>query len=207
MSDGRLSVWTIGHSNHPIDTFLGLLAKHQIDAIADVRSSPFSRFAPQYNRDNLAASLRSAGKHYVFLGQHLGARPDDASCYCDGRVQYGRLAALPSFREGIERVLRGAQRFRLALMCAEKDPLDCHRTILVARDLVSRGVRVGHLLADGTVEDHESAMLRLLDSLGLPRRDLFRTDEQLIAEGLARQESLIAFVDEGRATETGGQPV
>lgn len=206
MSAGQDCVWTVGHSTHQIDVFLGLLTGQAIAAVADVRSSPFSRFAPQFNRENLAASLRAVGIQYVFLGQQLGARPQDPGCYVEGRVQYSRLAELPTFQAGIERVLGGAQRFRLALVCAEKDPLDCHRTILIARELVARGVVVKHILADGSVEDNESSMLRLLDSLRLPRQDLFRSFQQIVADGLARQEARIAFVEEGQGTEQGRSP-
>jgi uncharacterized protein (DUF488 family) len=196
-------VWTVGHSTHHIDVLLELLAGQGITAVADVRSSPFSRLAPQFNRENLAASLRAVGIQYVFLGQQLGARPQDPGCYVEGRVQYSRLAELPTFHAGIERVLGGAQRFRLALMCAEKDPLDCHRTILIARELVARGVVVKHILADGSIEDHEFSMLRLLDSLRLPRQDLFRSFQQIVADGLARQEARIAFVEEGPEADQG----
>src|SRR5579862_1298929 len=112
-------IYTVGHSNHSIEKFIGLLIANGINAVADVRSRPFSRRNPQFNKERLAATLLQHGIVYVFLGKELGARSEDPSCYEDGRVQYGRLAATPVFRAGIERVLAGAQKYRLALMCAE----------------------------------------------------------------------------------------
>lgn len=188
-----LCVYTVGHSNHGIEKFLAMLSSNGITAIADVRSSPFSRFNPQFNRGELKKSLASKGVRYVFLGVELGARSDDPSCYVDGKVQYDRLAESPAFSLGIARVLEGARSHRLALMCAEKDPLDCHRTILVTRELSERGVEVIHILADGSAEPHDQSMARLLDSLGIAAHDMFRTREQILEDAYRRQGSRIAY--------------
>ena len=204
MSSSQLNVFTIGHSNHPIVEFIALLERHGIEVVADVRSHPFSRFNPQYNRRELERSLNEHGIRYVFLGRELGARSDDPACYESGRVVYARLASTDLFRRGVERVLRGAEDYRIALMCAEKDPLDCHRTVLVARALAERGVTVHHLLADGSIETHEEALSRLLDVAGLPQEDLFRSRQDLIAEALAAQEKRIAFVNEAMAAKAAG---
>lgn len=163
------------------EAFLGLLRQHRVDAVADVRSSPFSRFNPQFNRALLDQFLKANGVQYVFLGRELGARTEDRSCYEHGRVQYERLAQTPLFQSGLERIREGAARFRIALMCAEKEPLECHRTLLVARALASRGVPVIHIHADGRLETHEAAMERLLDMTGVPKEDLFRSREELLA--------------------------
>ncbi len=196
------SVYSIGHSNHSIEAFVGLLQRHGVTALADVRSSPWSRFHPQFNREALARSLKDAGIQYVFLGRELGARSDDPSCYRNGRVQYALLARTELFRQGIERVRQGAQRYRIALMCAEKEPLECHRTLLVSRALVEdAGIPVAHIHADGHLEPHEAAMQRLPELVGLPREDLFRSPEELRAEALQRQEARIAYVDEQPASD------
>lgn len=192
-------VLTIGHSTHSAEAFLALLRQHQVEAVADVRSSPFSRFNPQFIRESLEPFLKANGIRYVFLGKELGARTEDESCYDDGRVQYGRLAQTPLFQCGLERVLRGAVKYRVALMCAEKEPLECHRTLLVARALAEGGQPVLHIHANGHLEAHEAAMERLLDMVGLPREDLFRTRQQLLADALARQERRVAYVDEAQA--------
>jgi uncharacterized protein (DUF488 family) len=199
MSATGNTVFSIGHSTHSAEAFLGLLRQHGVDAVADVRSSPFSRFNPQFNRALLDQFLKANGVHYVFLGRELGARTEDRSCYERGRVQYGRLAQTPLFQSGLDRIVEGAARFRIALMCAEKEPLECHRTLLVASALAARGVPVMHIHADGRLETHEAAMERLLDVTGVPKEDLFRSREELLAEALARQEQHVAYVDEQQA--------
>ncbi len=190
-------VLTIGHSNHTAEAFLRLLRMHGADAVADVRSSPFSRFNPQFNRDALEELLNANGIHYVFLGRELGARSADPSCYEKGRVQYARLAQTPLFRSGLDRVIQGAAHYRIALMCAEKEPLECHRALLVARALAERALPVLHIHADGHLETQEAAMERLLDITGVPKEDLFRSKEDLLSEALALQEQSVAYVDEG----------
>jgi len=199
MSATGNAVYTIGHSTHSAEAFLALLRQHQMEAVADVRSSPFRRFNPQFNREVLEQFLKANGIRYVFLGKELGARSDDRSCYLDGRVQYARLAQTPLFQSGLDRVLHGAARYRVALMCAEKEPLECHRTLLVAKALVTRGQPVMHIHADGHLETHEAAMERLLAATGLPKEDLFRSKEELLSEALARQEQQVAYVDEAQA--------
>lgn len=205
MSQIKNQVLTIGHSNHSLETFVDLLQKNGVTAIADVRSAPYSRFNPQFNKDALERALKSHGIKYVFLGRELGARSDDRSCYDNGRVQYTRLACTDLFRSGIDRVIQGANEHRIALMCAEKEPLECHRTLLVARALDELNVPISHILADGRLETQGDAMLRLLDLVGLPREDLFRSAEDLIADAISRQELRVAYVDEKLlAEETGG---
>lgn len=204
MTNATKAVYTVGHSTHPVAQFVGLLKKHRVTAVADVRSAPFSRYNPQFNRDLLAADLASQSIHYVFLGRELGARSEDSACYIDGRVQYDRLARTDLFRTGIDRVVRGTAHHCIALMCAEKDPLECHRTILVARALTERGIAIRHILANGTDETHESAMDRLLDLTGLPRQHLFRPKPELIEEALLIQERRIAYVDENLSSKQDG---
>jgi uncharacterized protein (DUF488 family) len=187
------TVYTVGHSNHSIEKFLGLLSANGITAVADVRSRPFSRRNPQFNKERLAATLTQHGIVYVFLGKELGARSEDPSCYENGRVQYPRLAATPAFKAGIERALAGAEKFRVALMCAEKEPLDCHRTLLVSRALESAGASVAHILADGSLEPQEKTMSRLIELVGLSKGDLFQPGD-LIAAACRLREDKIAYV-------------
>ncbi|PSL52196.1 uncharacterized protein DUF488 [Saccharothrix carnea] len=189
-------VLTIGHSVHDFPNLVRLLRRHKVTAVADVRSIPHSRFTPQFNRGAIERGLRDAGIKYAFLGRELGARTDDPSCYVDGRVQYERLAKTPDFVSGIDRVLRGARVERIAVMCTEGEPLDCHRTVLVARVLTEHGVTVGHIHADGRVEGHEEAMERLMAAFGLLEDDLFRTRAERLDEALNRQESRIAYVND-----------
>lgn len=195
MNPQQNPVFTIGHSTHSMETFEELLKKHGITAVADVRSAPFSRFNPQFNKDVLQTRLNSIGIKYVFLGRELGARSDDPSRYENGRVRYALLAQATTFRVGLERVVTGARDHKIALMCAEREPLECHRTLLVARALAEQGVKVEHILADGSLEPHSSTLERLLDIAGVPHQDLFRSKKELIEEALARQEERIAYVD------------
>jgi uncharacterized protein (DUF488 family) len=193
------SLLTVGHSTHAIEHVLALLTRHGVTAVADVRSVPASRFTPQFNRDAFKRSLADHGIKYVFLGQELGARSDDRSCYVNGQVQYERLARTVPFGEGIERLLKGAATERIAVLCAEQEPLDCHRTVLVSRVLADRGASVAHIHGDGRLEGHDDAMLRLMSGFGLDQDDLFHTHEELLDEALARQEQRIAYVDKDLA--------
>lgn len=194
-------LFTIGHSTHDMGAFAQLLMQHGVTAVADVRSVPASRFSPQFNREPLRRALAEAGVAYVFLGKELGARTDDPGCYEAGKVQYGRLAGTAAFRSGIGRLLEGADREVIAIMCTEKDPLDCHRTLLVARQLVDRGARIDHIHADGRIESHAEAMVRLRGVHAMGQDELFRNEDEVLAEALARQESRIAFVDEALLPE------
>lgn len=196
-------VYTIGHSTHAVETFHSLLKMHHITAVGDVRSSPYSRVNPQYNEYQIKESLRAAGIVYVFLGRELGARPDDADCYEAGRVYYDLIACTAYFTRGLDRVELGAADYRLALMCAEKDPLDCHRTILVGRYLVKRGYRIQHILEDGTLEAHEETMARLMRQQGLDTEDMFRSHAELVAHAYRRRESEIAYAS---STQIGAAP-
>ena len=192
------AIYTIGHSSHEIENFVALLRRHRINAVADVRSLPYSRWQSQFNRENLKETLMAHGISYVFLGKELGARSGDPECYENGRVKYRLLAKSPLFKSGIKRIRDGCSRKRIVLMCAEKDPLDCHRTILIARELVESGVNVTHVLANGHVEPHSVAMKRLFEQLGLPELDLFLTADELMDQAYAAQELRIAYVDEER---------
>jgi uncharacterized protein (DUF488 family) len=188
-------IYTIGHSKHPIDRFIALLQQHGIDAVADVRSTPYSRFNPQFNKEKLQTALAAAGVRYVFLGEELGARTKDPSCYDEeGRVSYAKLAQTEPFRKGIERLLTGMQQHRIAIMCAEREPLECHRTILVSRELESAGVSVTHILQDGTLEPHHQLMGRLAAELNLVGTDLFRSPDELIEDAYEKQGLRIAYV-------------
>jgi uncharacterized protein (DUF488 family) len=152
-------IFSIGHSNHPIGHFIALLQRHGITALADVRSTPYSRFATQYNRETLAGHLRDAGIAYVFLGAELGGKRPG--------VSYDEIAATDPFRRGLDRLRDGAATYRVAFMCAERDPADCHRTHLVSRHLVAApGLVLHHILADGTLEDHESVVRRIAAAAG-----------------------------------------
>ena len=140
-------VYTIGHSNYQIRDFVGLLLTYSIDIIVDVRSAPYSKYCPQFNKEVIQNSLNNAGIKYLFLGKELGARPSDLSCYHGGRVQFDLLRKAVFFKKGIEKLKdEMSQGYALALMCSEKNPIDCHRTILISRVLKEHGLEVKHIL-------------------------------------------------------------
>jgi uncharacterized protein (DUF488 family) len=187
------TLFTIGHSSHPQEDFLHLLIQHEITAVCDVRSKPYSRLNPQFNREALRQTLTANGIAYVFLGKELGAQSEDPSNYEDGKVQYDRLAKTELFQRGLERVREGMKDYRVAIMCAEKKPLECHRTILVARQLASLGIDIRHIHATGELESHADALDRLRRLLRLPAADLFREYNEILADAYRRQEERIAY--------------
>ena len=197
-----LPVFTIGHSTHHLEAFIALLRRHEIVLVADVRSVPYSRMQPQFNRESLIKALEKWGIEYVFLGAELGARSSDKACYEKGQVQYHRLAQTPAFHRGIERLQAESGRRRVALMCAEREPLECHRTVLVSRELQAAGLPVMHIHADGHLESHDEVIHRLMRLLNMPEGDLFRTQDDLMEEAYRKQEARIAYVDGSLARES-----
>ena len=187
------SIYTLGHSNHAIEKLIGLLTAHDVGTVADVRSQPYSRFNPQFKRDALRTSLTDAGIGYEFLGAELGARSPDPACYVDGRVDYGLLAASEPFRRGLDRVAALADVGKVALLRAERDPLTCHRALLVCPALVERGFTPEHILADGSLETHAAALERLIAELGMGEPDLFGDADKLIADAQRERGRRIAY--------------
>jgi uncharacterized protein (DUF488 family) len=150
------TIWTVGHSNHPLQELLDLLGQHQISLLVDVRSSPFSRHASQFNREAIAHALRARAIEYLFLGDLLGGRAEGGQFYDpEGYVRYDRLAQSPQFQQGIERLLQEIRTSRVALMCGEEDPTNCHRRLLIGRVLRGLGVAVMHIRAAGPAQTEE----------------------------------------------------
>jgi uncharacterized protein (DUF488 family) len=185
-------IWTIGHSNHSARRFIDLLRGAGIECVADVRSTPLSRRNPQFSQKALAASLKDAGIEYWFLGDALGARPKDPDCWDDGKVSYARIAASAAFQEAIHALIDESHAKRIALMCAEKEPLDCHRTILVGRALAQRDTELGHIHADGRIEPHADLEERLLH-LAKQKVDLLNGRDAALAQAYDRQGKRMAY--------------
>jgi len=185
--------FTIGHSNIPAERFIALLRGAGVDAVADVRSIPASRFCPWFSAKNLAPLLAGATMDYLSFGDDLGGRPRDPSLYCDGIADYEAMAQRPTFRAGLDRLLAQAGQRRLCLMCSERDPLDCHRCLLVARALAARGVSVGHILHNGGIESHSAIERRLLEGVG-EDIDLFTTGQDArLAAAYRRRARAVAY--------------
>jgi uncharacterized protein (DUF488 family) len=200
------TLFTIGHSNHEIGTLVERMRRQGIQAVADVRSQPYSGRFPQYNRPVLKLALRASGLRYVFLGHELGARREEACCYVEGQARYDLVAKTDAFAEGLHRVLKGLKKYRVALLCAERDPLTCHRTILVCRHLRGKGFPIQHILGDGNLESQEAAENRLLDMLGKTQPSLFATHEQLVEQAYDEQGYKIAYRQTDWVSEEDLQP-
>lgn len=154
-------LFTIGHSNQPAAHLLELLALHGVEVVVDVRSAPYSRFAPQFNRDALEPTVTQAGLRYLFMGEELGGRQlGTIRSLAERLAAYDQVVATEAFRHGIGRLLRGAADYTVALLCAEEDPTECHRRVWVARALQGHGAEVRHIRGDGRL-DPEAALRRL----------------------------------------------
>ena len=170
--------FSIGHSNIPAERFIALLRNAKVQAVADVRSTPLSRFCPWVSASNLKTLLANNGVDYLHYGASLGGRPRSPELYCDGVADYEAMARQPDFRTGLDRLIVDAAGCRaegsVCVMCAERDPLNCHRCLLVARALAARGMTTGHILYDGAIEPHAATVERLLRLDGA-ESDLFAT--------------------------------
>jgi len=182
------TVFTIGHSNHARDRFIALLRGAGIEAVADVRSRPFSRRHPHFSRPALAKTLEAEGIQYIFLGEELGGQPADPALLQNGAPDYERMAATEAFQRGLDRVAESAASHRAAIMCAEREPLECHRFLLVSRHLALRGARIDHILADGSIEEHGQTLQRLLAVTRLGAGELFAQEappDEVVAQAFA----------------------
>jgi uncharacterized protein (DUF488 family) len=191
----KTMVLTIGHSTHAWEDFVALLRGANVTAIADVRSSPYSVHSPQFNRDRLREGLRLEGISYVFLGKELGGRPNAHKFYHEGVADYESMARTPEFEKGLDRIIEAATTYRIALMCSERDPLDCHRCLLVGRVLAERGVVVNHILEDGTVVSQAQIEDSLLVLSGRSDEDLFATRLERVAASYRERARKVAFTE------------
>jgi uncharacterized protein (DUF488 family) len=157
-------IYTIGYGARTMDDFLRTLADHRIAYLVDVRSAPYSRFKPEFSKDALKTRLTAAGIRYIYLGDKLGGQPDDPACYADGKVVYAAVAELPAFREGLGRVEQAfRQQLRVALMCSEGKPEQCHRSKLIGQELAGLGIPVVHIDENDALVQQEDVIFELTD--------------------------------------------
>jgi uncharacterized protein (DUF488 family) len=164
-------MYTIGYSPHTLKGFVDLLKRFRVTALADVRSKPYSAYRPEFNHKNLKKILPKQGIDHIFLGRELGARYEDQSVYVQGRADYELISRHELFQQGLQRLRQEAKQHTLVLMCAEKEPLHCHRTVLISRHLKNEA-QIQHILADATVESHQDTEQRLLELHDLNRPEL-----------------------------------
>lgn len=196
MADAAVEVLTIGHSTLPYERFLSLLREASVTAIADVRTAPFSRHFPHFNRDALRDELRRDNVAYVFLGEELGGRPKGKRFFCDGVADYEQMAQTEAFARGLDRVIDGAKKYRIAMMCSEHDPLDCHRCLLVGRALQERGATVRHILSGGQIVDHRQIEDKLMEMSGKSDIDLFEPPAKRLAAAYRDRAMKVAFAEQ-----------
>ncbi|MEM5501214.1 DUF488 domain-containing protein [Ahrensia kielensis] len=196
------SILSIGHSTLNYETFVKRLKSADVTAIADVRSSPFSRHLPHFNQDVLKDALAQDGIAYVFLGQELGGRPQGEKYYTDGIADYEKMATASSFKEGISRVKEGSQKYNIAMMCSEHNPLDCHRCLLVGRALIEQDYDVNHILSNGDTIGHRKIEKQLLSMLGKEEKDMFASPEELKCDAYRERAKKVAFTKIKRPPNT-----
>lgn len=177
----------------PYEEFVQSLRSASVTAVADVRSTPFSRRNPQFNRDTLQQELRMDGIAYVFLGNELGGRPKERQYFCDGVADYEKMAKSSDFERGVSRVLEGSKQYRIALMCSEHDPLECHRCLLVGRALHERGATVKHILSNQLFLDQAEVERRLIQLSRQDSADLFQSYRERVAEAYRKRANKVAY--------------
>ena len=183
-----VTIWTIGHSTHSYDAFLELLRRHRIQAVADVRSRPYSGYNPHFNQERIRAELEVNGMTYVHLGRELGAHREEEAFGIEEKDAFSAIARSALFKDGLNRLVDGARKYRLAMMCGEKDPLTCHRTHLIERALRDShpDLRVDHIEADGTLETAHQFESRLMKDNDVDEENLFMTRAELVNEAYRR---------------------
>lgn len=203
MSRTAATLYTIGHSTHSYKRFLELLRRHGVDFVLDVRSVPHSSRSPQFNQQPLREALRSEGIRFRHAGNILGGRPGDRRFYEKDQVRYDSLAASPDFVRALSRVRAAARTRHVALMCAEGDPLRCHRFLLLARYMRSPDIEIVHILPDGRGELQSETESRLMKQAGLLQADLFARNPEAVEEAYEIQSRRVAFAS--RSVETGSE--
>lgn len=191
-------LYTIGYSSFtPLD-FIHMLKQNNINALADVRTLPYSRYHNEYNAENLKNLLKKNNIFYVPLGKECGARPEDSNCYVDGCVVFEKLAQTQLFQIGLRRLMTGLQKYTIAIMCAEEDPITCHRYILVAHELakLDNDISIINILPEGVLEDSTKSDKRLLHMFHLDHEELpgmGRNYQERLNDAYALQAKKIAY--------------
>lgn len=193
-------LFTIGYSGHDIGSFVSLLNENAVDVVCDVRSTPFSAYKPDFSRGPLREHLNAAYVKYLFLGNELGARPADRTCYVDGQATYERIAQTQAFQDGLDRVRKGSESLNLALVCSEADPIECHRAILVCRHLDDIRDRIVHLHGDHHLEDQAAFDRRLVELQDLTPAPLLQQPgdwESAVATAYQKRGEAVAYRERG----------
>ena len=192
------AIFTIGHSNLDISDFINLLLANKIELVVDVRSAPYSKLYPHFNRNPLEVSLTKNFIKYIFLGDSVGGRSNNLKDFSKGRVVYKKIAEREEYVSSINTIIQNSSKYRIVLMCSEKEPLECHRTLLISRSIETHRVKILHIHRDGQIESQSEAIQRLLKIWKLDSPSLFGEDAERIDEAFTKQESKYAYFDENK---------
>lgn len=163
----NIPIYTIGYGNRSMQEFIKLLKQHNISYLIDVRSSPYSRFNPDFSKEALARLVKQSGMRYVFMGDTLGGRPNDSTCYVDGQVDYTQVREKPFYRQGIARIRTAWEKqLRVALMCSEAKPYECHRGKLIGNTLIEQEIAVAHIDEKGNLMEQQEINRKLTGEPG-----------------------------------------
>jgi len=193
-------LYTIGHSNHQIDFFLYLLKKYNIQYVIDVRTSPFCKYTKQYDRWNIEKTLKENNIIYCFMGEFFGAKRKEKELYtAEGYLDFEKTTESEKFLLGFNNILKGLQDdYNVALMCSEKDPKDCHRSIMISKKFLEAGFEANHILPDGKIKTQKELEKELVNEFysGRKQLNLFTmnmTEEDYIRESYKKQNEKIGY--------------
>src|SRR5690554_5835336 len=162
------TLYSIGHGNKKIEDFIVELKSFDIEYLLDIRSKPYSKWNPQFNQAALELELKNNGITYVFVGDTLGGLPEDRSCYdYNGKVVYDLIKEKDFFKEGLERLTTANEKhIKLAIMCSESKPEECHRSKLIGQELLKKKISLKHIASYKLVKTQEIAMAELTKGKG-----------------------------------------
>lgn len=189
-----MTCFTVGHSNHSIEDFIRILKSNNINCIVDVRSSPYSAYSSQFNKESLMHYLKIENITYLFMGDVLGARYKNSNLlFSNGKVNFAKVSATKEFQNGIYRVIDGIKKnFIVSLMCSEKEPFDCHRFVLVSKSLQDKGVQIKHILPDKII-DNNKLEDRLFEKYKVNKKDLFSSEKENLEKVYKKRNIDIAY--------------
>lgn len=194
---GNFGIYSVGHSDLPVNRFIELIADAGVTAIADVRTSPYSKRYPWFSQRELKGSLRDVGVSYAYVGLELGGRPEDPHLFdSQGIADYESMAKSQLYKAGVQRIFVGMEKYRIAMVCSERDPLNCHRCLMVGRTLLGLGIQTSHIHHDGRIETQADAEQRLLVEERLDADDFLRPVEGRLREAYDRRRKRVAYGSE-----------
>lgn len=187
------AIYTTGYAGHSAPSLVQLLQTTGITVLADVRSNPFSGRQPEMDKPALMQALRCAGMRYVFMGEQLGGRPRNPKLYRAGRIDPQALLAHEGYRAGVARLIAGAASHSICLLCAERDPISCHRGLYIAESLQEAGMQVLHLIPGKPAEDHQATRTRMAELAHMEHADLFASEKDRLSMAIDQMREKIAF--------------